>query len=97
VHRSIQNRIPVTAAAGRLVEKAGPERVQALLRAANVRVILRHKRTIVELQLLDYGRTESRIPSKWGNPQKLSSNLEALDNPPRVWKFKRLQDFPVRP
>jgi hypothetical protein len=88
VLRPSLDRIPVTAASG-LIEMAGPERVQSLLRGANVR-ILRYKHTIVELQLLDYGRTESRIPSRWGNPQKLSTNLATAENPLRVWKFKRL-------
>jgi hypothetical protein len=69
---------------------AGPERVQALLRGANVKVILKHKHTIVELQLQDYGRTE-RVRAKWGNAQKLSTNLEADDNPAGVWKFKRFR------
>lgn len=86
--RPIGNRIPVTAGP-RLVEMADPQRVGVLLRAPNVRPILRHKRTIVELQILDYGDS-SRVPPKWGRPQKLSTNLEADDNPARVWKFKRI-------
>jgi len=81
-------RIPVTAGP-RLIEMADPQRVEALMRAANVRVIRRYGRDIVELQLMDYG-DGSRVPPKWGRPQKLSTNLEADDNPPRVWKFKRV-------
>jgi hypothetical protein len=68
---------------------ADSQRVQALLQAPNVRAILRHKRTLVELQILDYGDS-SRVPAKWGNSQKLSTNLEADDNPRGVWKLKTL-------
>jgi hypothetical protein len=70
---------------------ADPQRVEALMRAPNVIAIRRHKRNIVELQIVDYGDC-SRIPPKWGKPQKLSTNLEADDNPARVWKFKSLRD-----
>lgn len=83
--RPKDHRIPVTAGP-RLLEMADPQRVEVLLRAPNVRV-LRYRRTIVEVQLLDFGDT-SRIPPKWGNPQKLSTDLEADDNPANVWKFK---------
>jgi hypothetical protein len=83
----MNSRVPVTAGP-RLVEMADPARVEALLQAPNVRPILRHKRILVEIQLLDYG-DNSRVPPKWGNPQKLSTDLEAADNPARVWKFKQ--------
>jgi hypothetical protein len=75
----------------RLLEMADPQRVEVLLLAPNVRPILRHKKTLVELQIEDYGDS-SRIPPKWGKPQKLSTNLEGDDNPPTVWKFKRFSD-----
>jgi hypothetical protein len=87
-HRPQDSRIPVTAGP-RLVEMADAQRVAVLMRAPNVRVILRHKRIPVEIQLLDHGDSW-RIPPKWGRPQKLSTNLEGPDNPPRVWKFKRI-------
>jgi hypothetical protein len=48
-------------------------------------LIYRH--AIVELQIVDFGDS-SRIPPKWGRPQKLSTNLEADDNPRGSWKFK---------
>ncbi len=68
---------------------ADPQRVEALMRAPNVIAIRRHKRNIVELQIVDYGDS-SRVPAKWGNPQKLSTDLEADDNPARVWKLKTI-------
>lgn len=86
----VNGRIPVTAGP-RLLEMADPARVEVLLRAPNVRPILRHKRLLVEIQILDYGDS-SRVPPKWGKPQKLSTNLEAEDNPANVWKFKRFPD-----
>jgi len=89
VLRPCNSRIPVTAGP-RLVEMADPQRAEVLMRAPNVRVILRHGRTVVEIQLLDHGDA-SRIPPKLGRPQKLSTNFESSDNPPRVWKFKRVQ------
>ena len=62
--------------------------VQVLVRGCNVRpLVYRHR--IVELQILDYGYS-SRIPPKWGNAQKLSTDLEADDNPQGVWKLKRM-------
>jgi hypothetical protein len=67
---------------------ADPQRVQVLALAPNVKV-LRYKRAIVELQLVDFGDS-SRVPAKMGRPQKLSTNFESDDNPARVWKFKRL-------
>jgi hypothetical protein len=79
-----------------LVEMADPARVQVLLRAANVRVIRRHRREIVELQLLDFGNSY-RISPKWGNAQKLSTNLETPDNPARVWTLKKVRGFGVAP
>jgi hypothetical protein len=74
----------------RLVEFADPQRVEVLLQAPNVHAIYKHGRTLVELQLRDCGDS-SRIPPKWGNPQKLSTDLESDDNPPRIWKLKRPQ------
>lgn len=88
--RAQNSRIPVTAGP-RLVEMADPSRVEVLLRAPNVKP-LRYKRVIVELQILDYGDA-ARIPPKWGNPQKRSTNLECDDNPARTWKLKRLPDI----
>ena len=68
---------------------ADPQRAEALMRAPNVERS-RYKRNIVELQIVDYGDS-SRVPPKWGNPQKLSTDLEADDNPARVWKFKQIK------
>jgi hypothetical protein len=68
---------------------ADPRRVEILMRAPNVRAILRHKRVLVELQIIDHGES-FRVPPKWGRPQKLSTNLESEDNPRGAWKFKRL-------
>ena len=79
-------RIPVTAGP-RLVEMADPQRLEVLMRAPNVKV-LRYRRMVVEVQLLNFGDS-SRVPPKLGNPQKLSTQLEADDNPAGVWKFKR--------
>lgn len=81
------NRIPVTAGP-RLLEMADPQRAEALMRAPNVRALM-YRRTVVELQILDYGDS-ARVPPKWGKPQKLSTNLEADDNPRGAWKFKSL-------
>lgn len=86
--KPVNGRIPVTAGP-RLLEMADPQRALALMGAPNVKV-LRYKRTIVELQLLDHGESY-RIPPKLGNPQKLSTDLESDDNPANVWKLKRLQ------
>jgi hypothetical protein len=83
----VNSRIPVTAGP-RLVEMADPQRAEALMRAPNVRALM-YRRSIVELQILDYGDA-SHIPAKWGKPQKLSTNLECEDNPRGAWKFKRL-------
>ena len=71
---------------------ADPQRAEALMRSTNVRA-LRYKRTIVELQVLDYGDS-SRMAPKWGNPQKLSTDLEAEDNPAGVWKLKKVPKIP---
>ena len=84
----MNGRIPVTAGP-RLVEMADAQRAEVLARAPNVRA-LRYRRNIVELQIVDYGDL-SRVPPKWGNPQKLSTDLEADDKPPRVWKFKQIK------
>lgn len=83
------SRLPVRAGP-RLIEMADPARIQVLLRAANAQPILSQKRHLVGIQLLDYGDS-SRVPSKWGCPQKLTTNLETDDNPPRVWMFKRIR------
>jgi hypothetical protein len=87
VLRPQNNRIPVTAGP-RLLEMADPQRVESLMRAPNVRV-LRYRHTIVEVQVTDYGDS-SRIPPRWGNPMRLSNDSPSDDNPPRVWKLKRL-------
>src|SRR5262249_47333592 len=87
--RPQSNRIPVMAGP-RCVEFAGPARVQKLIGASNVKIIRKRKTgSIVEIQLLEYG-DDSRIPSKWGNPQKLSTDYETPDNPHGVWTLKRL-------
>jgi hypothetical protein len=88
VHLS-KGRILVTAGP-RIVEIAGPERVRQLLAAPNA-VAVRKRKTgdIVAIQLLDYG-DNLRVPSKYGNPQRLSHNHETPDNPHGVWTFKRL-------
>jgi hypothetical protein len=58
----------------RMIERAGPERVRRLLLAAKVQIVRRHKdKRIVELQLLNYA-DDSRVPAKWGNPLRLSTN-----------------------
>jgi hypothetical protein len=88
VLKPVNGRIPVTAGP-RLVEMADRQRAEILAQAPNVRV-LRYRRNIVELQIVDYGDS-SRVPAKWGNPQKLSTDLEADDNPPRVWKLKSIK------
>ena len=84
-----KGRILVTAGP-RIVEIAGPERVRQLLAAPNA-VAVRKRKTgaIVAIQLLDYG-DNLRVPSKYGNPQRLSHNHETPDNPHGVWTFKRL-------
>jgi hypothetical protein len=79
-----------------LVEMADPSRVRALMLGCNVRVIRRHKRHIVELQLLNHGDSY-RIPPKWGNPQKLSTNVDTPDNPLGVWTLKKLRGFGEAP
>jgi hypothetical protein len=88
VHLS-KGRILVSAGP-RIVEIAGPERVRQLLTAPNA-VTVRKRKTgaVVAIQLLDFG-DNLRIPSKYGNPQKLSHNSETPENPRRVWTFKRL-------
>ena len=84
-----KGRILVTAGP-RIVEIAGPERVRQLLAAPNA-VAVRKRKTgaIVAIQLLDFG-DNLRIPSKYGNPQRLSHNAETPENPSRVWALKRL-------
>jgi hypothetical protein len=78
--RRPDGRIPVMAGP-KCIEFAGPERVRKLMQAANVRIIRKRKTgPVVELQLLQHG-DDSRIPSKWGNPRKLSHNHETPDNP----------------
>ena len=84
-----KGRILVTAGP-RIVEIAGPERVRQLLAAPNA-VAVRKRKTgaILAIQLLDFG-DNLRIPSKYGNPQRLSHNAETPENPSRVWALKRL-------
>jgi hypothetical protein len=93
VHLS-KGRILVTAGP-RIVEIAGPERVRQLLAAPNA-VAVRKRKTgaIVAIQLLDFGDS-LRVPSRYGNPQKLSHNHETPENPPHVWTFKRLPAPPA--
>lgn len=82
-------KIPVIAGP-RLVELAGPERLQRLMQAANVKIIRRRKTgAIVEIHLLEHG-DDNRTPSRWANPQKLSHNHETPDNPAGVWMLKKL-------
>jgi hypothetical protein len=38
---------------------------------------------------MDFG-DNLRLPSRYGNPQRLSHNSETPENPRRVWSFKRL-------
>jgi hypothetical protein len=62
------------------------------MQAANVKVIRKRKTgPVVELQLLEFG-DDSRTPSQWGNPQRLSHKHETPDNPAGVWMLKRLAD-----
>jgi hypothetical protein len=87
----VDGRVPVMAGP-RLMEMADPARVNFLLRGNNVRAVWRHRKYLVEIQLLDFGDS-SRVPGKWGCPQKLTTNLETDENPPRVWMFKRLRGW----
>ena len=76
------------------VEFASPERVRRLLLAPNVRVIRRRKdRAVVEIQLAVHG-DDTRLPARYGNPQKLSHDSETAENPPRIWTFKKLPPLP---
>jgi hypothetical protein len=40
---------------------------------------------------MDFG-DNLRLPSKYGNPQRLSHNHETPDNPHGVWTLKKLAD-----
>ena len=88
--RPSNNRIPVTAGP-RLIEMADPSRVQALIRCLNVRVIRQRKRTIVELQLLNWA-DDSRVPPKTGNPQSYTTRSEDSENPRNLLHFKRRRE-----
>lgn len=74
----------------RLIELADEVRLRVILRASNAVPVLRHKHTIVEVQLLNYADC-TRIPERWGNPQKHSTLPPPTEDAPvRTWKFKRL-------
>jgi len=78
----------------RCIERASPERLLRIAKAPNVLVVRQRKTgTIVEVQVLEFG-DDSRLPSKWSNPLKLSTNHETCDNPRCVWTLKKL--FPRR-
>jgi hypothetical protein len=88
-HARADGKIPVMSGP-RIIELAGPERVSRLVEGCNVKVIRKRKTgAIVELQILPHG-DDSRMPPKWGNPQKLSHRAETDDNPAGSWMFKRL-------
>jgi hypothetical protein len=75
----------------RLLELAGPERVRELLKAPNVKPIIRKKTgAIVVLELLPHG-DDSRLQSRYGNPQALSHDSETDEKPQGCWTFKKLQ------
>jgi hypothetical protein len=76
-------------AGSRILEMADEARLHVILRAPNAVPVLRHKRTIVEVQLLEFADC-SRIPPKLGNPQKLSTLPSPAEDEPRVWRFKRI-------
>lgn len=79
-------------AGARCVEYAGPERVRRLLQAPNTQAIRQRKsKVIVEIQVEEHG-DDSRLPARMGNPHHLSTDREGEDNPPNVWRFKRLCD-----
>jgi len=42
------------------------------------------------IQLLAHG-DDSRLRSRYGNPQRLSHDSETDENPPRVWTLKKLR------
>jgi hypothetical protein len=84
-----QGRIPVTSGS-RLLEFADPARAAVLLRAPNVRPILKHKKRLVEIQLIDFGVDCSREESRDGNPQSYTSRAEDDLNPRNVIHFKRI-------
>jgi len=86
-------KIPIMAGP-RCIERAGPERLLRLAGAPNIQVVRQRKTgNIVEVQVLEFG-DDSRLPSKYGNPFKLSTDYETPDNPPNVWTLKKL--FPRR-
>jgi hypothetical protein len=83
-------RIPVVSG-HRLLEMASLERVRTLLRGANaVPVRARKNRAIAAIELLAHG-DDSRLRSRYGNPQRLSHDNETDENPPRVWTLKKLR------
>jgi hypothetical protein len=74
----------------RLLEMAGPERVRELLKAPNVKPIVRKKTgAIVVLELLPHG-DDTRLRSRYGNPQALVHDAETDENPRGVWALKKL-------
>lgn len=82
-----RGRIPVMAGP-RLIEMADEPRLRVILRAPNAVPILKHKRTLVEVQLLDYADC-TRLRERWGNPQKYSTLPPPTEDAPvRTWKFK---------
>jgi hypothetical protein len=68
-YKARNGKIPVTSGP-RLLEWADPQRAAALLRAPNVRPILKHKKYLVEIQVLVHG-DDSRVRRREGNPQAL--------------------------
>jgi hypothetical protein len=73
-------RIPVVSGP-RLIEIAGLERVLALLEAPNAKPIIRKKTgAIVVIEILPHG-DDSRLQSRYGNPQALSHDAETDENP----------------
>jgi hypothetical protein len=70
---------------------AGLERVLALLEAPNaVPVRVRKTQAIAAIELLNYG-DDTRLQSRYGNPQALVHTAETDENPRGVWVLKKLQ------
>jgi hypothetical protein len=70
---------------------AGLERVLALLEAPNAKPVVAHKtKAIAAIELLNYG-DDTRLQSRYGNPQALSHDAETDENPRGVWTFKKLR------
>ena len=82
-------RIPVVSGP-RLIEMAGLARVLALLAAPNAKPIVVHKtKALAAIELLNYS-DDSRLQSRYGNPQALVHDSETDENPAHVWTFKKL-------